>query len=60
MPESWPRRITVYATLGYEYLYERGRDLGLSKKAADYFAHLEEVPLLLDVAEDGSVTMVAQ
>ena len=60
MAETWPKRITVYATLHYEYLYDRGRELGLSERAADYFAHFEEAPLVIDVAEDGSVTIVPQ
>ena len=60
MAEIWPKRITVYAQLHYEYLYERGKALGLSEKAADYFAHWDETPLLIDVAEDGSVSVVPQ
>ncbi len=48
--------IKVYARLEPITLYDKGIEVGLSKKAAEYFRHFEEVELELAVdAENGAV-----
>jgi hypothetical protein len=48
--------IRVYAHTSTENMYTRGKDAGLSEKAADFFCYFQEVALDLEVAEDGTVT----
>ena len=49
-------KIKVYASLSYEQLFEKGKKSGMDDKAADYFAHFEEIELELHVdAENGVV-----
>lgn len=48
-----PVKNTIIATVYYhapkEYLYSRGKELGLSDEAVDYFKYAEEVPVILTI-----------
>ena len=53
----WPKRLTLsaYCSDGWQ----AGEGLGLTGEALSLFAHFEEVQLEVDVAEDGTVTVVS-
>ena len=48
-------KIKVFADLSPEHMFARGKEEGLSEKAADYFRYFSEVELELTVKEDGDV-----
>lgn len=48
-------KIKVYAYTESSAMRERGADAGLSEDAQNYFRYFNEVPLELDVKDDGGV-----
>ena len=55
----WPRRLTLYAHCSAETNWEKGEALGLTGEALSLFMHFEEIALDVEVAEDGTVTILA-
>ena len=56
---SWPKRLTLYAYCSKETNWSKGESLGLTGEALQLFVHFEEVPLNVEVGEDGAVTILA-
>ena len=55
----WPKRLTLYAYCSKETNGNKGESLGLTGEALQLFVHFEEVPLNVEVGEDGAVTILA-
>lgn len=59
LTEPWPKRLTLYAHVGEDSLWEKGQALGLQGEGLSLFTHFREVALEVDIAEDGTVTIVS-
>ena len=56
---TWPKRLTLYAHCSTETNWEKGEGLGLTGEALQLFVHFEEIELEVEVAQDGTVTVLA-
>ena len=55
----WPQRVTLYAHCREDTLWAIGTQMGLTGAQLEMFAHFTEVALKVEVAEDGSVQILA-
>ena len=55
----WPKRLTLYAQIDDAHTWDLGEQIQLTGEALQLFVHFEEVRLDVEVAEDGSVTVLA-
>ncbi len=54
----WPRQTTLYAYCSNETNWQKGEALGLEGEALSLFAHFEEIRLDVEIAQDGTVTVL--
>ncbi len=54
------KKIKVYASFSKEYMYDKGIENGLSKKAADFFEYFNEKKLVLTVNSETGEVLKAQ
>ena len=55
----WPKRLPLYAQIGGTHIWDIGEQILLTGEALRRFVHFAEVRLDVEVAEDGSVTVLA-
>ena len=56
---AWPKRLRLYAHCTKEENWDKGDALGLTDAALRLFVHFDEVALDVEVAENGTVTILA-
>ena len=55
----WPKRVLLYASCREDSLWTMGMQLGLTGARLEMFAHFTQVALTVEVAEEGSVQILA-
>ena len=54
----WPKRLPLYAHINHDATWDIGAQIGLTGDALRRFVRFEEVRLDVEVAEDGTVTIL--